>query len=645
MLPAPVLGSGPVDTTASRFARWRTLPLGAARIADRFWSRRQELNHTASLPNGYRMLEAAGNLHDLALAAGRAIGDYRGPLFMDSDVYKWLEAVAYEQARRPDLELASLAESIVDLIEAAQGSDGYINSYWQVVEPDRRWQDLSHGHELYCAGHLIQAAVADHRATGSTRLLGIARRFADNIDSVFGPTHHRGTAGHPEIELALVELYRETGEERYLRLAGYFVDQRGRGLLTAGRFGAAYYPDHLPVRQSKTIEGHAVRALYLTSGLTDLFLETGDEALMAALQSQWEDMVARKMYVTGGVGSRHQGEAFGEPYELPNERAYCETCAAIASVMWNWRMLLATGESRFVDVLERALYNAVLSGITLDGRCYFYVNPLLSHGVDSLLGRKTAERTEWHSCACCPPNVMRLLASLDHYLVTRDETGLQVHLYAASDVSTTFGSNRSVGLRVMTDYPWDGRVRLALTETDGRPWTLRLRLPGWASAPTLAINGERLAGFETRDGYAVLDRAWHVGDTVELDLAVTPRLTEAHPWVDPTRGSVAIERGPIVYCLEQPDQEPSVDVRDVEIDVTGNLVDRWWPEILEGVVAVEAEGQAVDTSSAKSWLYAPVGTAAELPRRSTRLTAIPYYAWANRGPAAMRVWIPRAADR
>lgn len=635
-------GAGPVDTSASPYARWRTLPLDGVRLEDRFWAPRQEINHAVSLPHGYRMLEEAGNLHDLRLAAGLARGPYRGPVFMDSDVSKWLEAAAYALARRPDPELNRMADSLVELLGQAQREDGYLDSYWQVVEPDRRWKDLAHGHELYCAGHLIQAAVAFHRATGQDRLLEIARRFADNLDATFGPGKRDGTPGHPEVELALVELYRATGERRYLDLARFFVDRRGHGLLGPGRHGGAgYYQDHVPVREASTLEGHAVRALYLTSGIADLYLETGDPALLAALERQWEDLVQRKMYVTGGVGARHLGEAFGEPYELPNERAYCETCAAIASVMWNWRMLLATGKGRFADVLERALYNAVLSGISLDGRGYFYVNPLLSHGMDSLLGRKTAERTAWHACACCPPNVMRLFASLGHYLATYDASGVQVHLYASSRVRADLDAERQVEIRVETDYPWEGTVRLEIMESPKTPWALRLRVPSWSQNSNVRINGQLQDRVDVQSGYAVLDRVWRAGDVVSLNLGMEPRFVEAHPRVDPARGSVAIERGPLVYCLEQVDQADGVEVLNAEVDAESALEAIWRKDLLGGIVTIQARGAQVDVGAWSEGLYAPAGAADRLPRRPATLTAIPYYAWANRGAAPMRVWIPR----
>ena len=377
----PTRGASPTDTTHSPAALWRTLDGGAVTIEGGLWARRQATNRDAALPHGYRMLETAGNLENLRIAAGRSTGRYQGPVFMDSDVYKWIEAAAYEHARIPSDWLLSHMAAVIDIVGAAQGEDGYLNSHYQVAEPGRRWTDFAQGHELYCAGHLFQAAVAHHRATGEDGLLRIARRFADYLDARFGPGKQPGTPGHPEIEMGLVELYRETGERRYLDLARFFLDQRGRAWLGPGRYNsAAYYQDRVPVREAAEVEGHAVRALYLTTGVADVYLETGEAALLAALDRQWADLTSHKLYVTGGVGSRHLGEAFGQPYELPNDLAYGETCAAIASILWSWRMLLATGQARFADLIDRTLHNAVLAGVSLDGERYFYVNPLASNG-------------------------------------------------------------------------------------------------------------------------------------------------------------------------------------------------------------------------------------------------------------------------
>lgn len=633
---------GPVDTTASPYAKLRTLPLDAVEIEGGFWESWQATNQTVSLRHGFNQLEKFGNFNNLLLAAGKGEGQYRTPVFMDSDVYKWLEAVGFALAWNDDPELVKLADYAIGLVEDAQGEDGYINSYWQVVEPERRWQDLHHGHELYCAGHLFQAAVAYYRGTGDERLLNVSRRFADYIDSVFGPGKRAGVPGHPEVETALVELYRAGGERRYLNLALYFLDQRGQGLLGSHRWGTpAYYQDHVPVREAETVEGHAVRQLYLTAGMTDAYLEAGDPVMMAALERLWQNMVGKKMHVTGGLGAEHAGEAFGEAYELPNERAYCETCAQIASIQWNWRMLLATGERRFADLMELTLYNAFLSGVSVDGCRYFYVNPLLSRGTEPWLGRKHIVRPEWHGCACCPPNVMRLLASLAHYLVTTDEHGVQVHHYATAKINPEFGG-RTVGLDVETDFPWSGDVKFTVSATDGRPWELRLRIPDWADGAKLAVNGEAVA-VEPGAEYATLNRTWQQGDTVTLGLEMKPKLLAGHPRVDPTRGSVALQRGPLVYCLEEADQAAGVDLQDVAVSPKSKLDPIWQPDLLGGVMAVQLDGVAYDTSAWDGTLYRPLDSLTPPQGKPVQLTAIPYYAWANRGPGIMRVWVPLQA--
>jgi DUF1680 family protein len=621
-----------VSTQRSSNARWRTLPLGDISVSGGIWSQKQAVNRQVSLRHGYEQLERAGNFNNLRLAAGSGEGEYQRPVFMDSDVYKWLEALAYDLANVHDPEVERMANEAIDLIVAAQQADGYLNSYYQVVKPDQRWTDLDHDHELYCAGHLFEAAVAMHRATGDERLLRVACRLADHIHTIFGPGRRDGAPGHPEIELALVELYRQTGERRYLDLASFFINQRGTGRMGGyGRFGPEYHQDRVPVRQATVVEGHAVRQLYLTAGVTDVYLETGEQALFGAMERLWCDMTARKMHLTGGFGARFDGESFGEAYELPADRCYCETCAAIASMMWNWRMLLATGEARYADLLEHSLYNGFLSGVSLDGRRYFYVNPLQSRG--------GIERPEWYGCACCPPNVMRQIALVGHYVATVDETGLQIHQYASARIEAELGTGRRVALRLETDYPWEGRVKVAIEGTDGDPWLLALRVPGWCEGASLQVNGQAVEGAATGGTYAAIERAWQVGDVVELDLPLVPRLTAPSPRVDAIRGSLAIECGPLVYCLEEADQEPDLNLLDVRIASGASLQATRREGLLSGVVVVEAQGSVVDVSPWQDELYRPAPVEA-LPQREVMLTAVPYYAWSNRGPGTMRVWIP-----
>lgn len=553
------------DVSGSPHAR---LHPATATIDGGFWAQRRRHNAEVLIPDGRCQLEASGNIDNLRIAAGLTDGDYRGPVYMDSDLHKWVEAVGWEGS--------AAADDVIGAIAAAQDDDGYLNSCFQLTRARAdRYSDLAHGHELYCGGHLIQAAVAHARVRGDTRLLDVARRYADHVHDVFGPRRREGLCGHPEIETALVELHRETQERRYLELAGLFLDRRGHGRLQPTvPFGAEYFPDHRPVREQTEIAGHAVRALYLCAGVADQYLETGEARLLEVMRAQWEDMARRKSYVTGGVGSRRHGEAFGDPYELPPD-SYAETCAAIASIQFSWRMLLATGQARYADLMERTLFNGFAAGVALDEAAYFYVNPLKTEG---------ATRERWYSCACCPPNVMRLLASLPLYLATRDAHGVQLHQYATGTIAGA--------LRVRTDYPWRGRVEIEVTAPG--TWTLSLRVPAWADGATL--DGEPVRA----GGYASVRREWAGADTVVLELPVRPRLTRPHPQVEAVRGRVAIERGPLVYCVEGRRPPDVAHLREVER-----------PGVLGGIVAITA------------------GAA----------TAIPYALWANRGPAPMRVWL------
>ncbi|WP_406472290.1 glycoside hydrolase family 127 protein [Streptomyces sp. NBC_01615] len=621
------MNSGPIRLTGG--SHTALPPATAARITDGFWAARRRTNAEVSIPQGPLKLEEAGNLANLRAAAD-GDGTFRGDFqFQDTDVHKWLEAASWQLADQPEnAELAQHIDALTKLLAAAQDEDGYLQTYYQVAHPELRWQELGWGHELYCAGHLVQAAVAHHRATGRSELLFVAERFAEHIDATFGPDKAiDGVCGHPEIETALVELYRETGERRWLDLAAYFVDRRGSGVLSAGVDrghdrdpGEAYWQDHVPVRAARNVAGHAVRQLYLLAGATDLAAETGDPELRAAMVRLWDAMVWTKTYVTGGVGSRHEGEAFGDPYELPADRAYAETCAAIASIQWSWRMALLAGEAKYSDLIERTLFNGFLSGVGLDGDSWLYVNPLqVREEYDAGPGDQTARRTPWFRCACCPPNVMRLLASLPHYVASGDAEGLQLHQYATGVYAAGDGV-----VRVGTAYPWDGRITVTVEEAPaGRDWTLSLRIPSWcAEFTTSAADGE--APSEIVPGWLRVRRRWSPGDTFTLDLDLTARLTRPDPRVDAVRGCVAVERGPLVHCLEGVDQRPDVCLDDVTLSYGSSLTVVQEPELLGGVTVVTAEGRRRSDGSA------------------VRLTAVPYYAWANRREGAMRVWIPES---
>ena len=614
-----------VPTAAAR-VRLRPLEPTGVQILGGLLGDRQRVNREVTIPHGTEQLERAGTFENLRVAAGRSQRGRRGMVFSDSDVYKWLEALAWETQRQPSPELERLATETTELVAAAQQPDGYLNSYWQ-LEGRERWSDLEMGHELYCAGHLLQAGVAAARA-GSPRLLGIARRVGDLLVDVFGSDSDPRTDGHPEIEVALVELYRETADRRYLDLADKLTSRRGYGFFAGGRFELSYYQDVEPVRGSRSIVGHAVRALYLAAGVTDLYAETGDAALLDAMLAQWDDLVSTKLYLTGGVGSRHYGESIGDPYELPPDRAYCETCASIASIMWNWRLLLVTGESRFADLIERTLYNGFLAGHSLDGRSFFYANPLQSRGGDA--------RHSWNPVACCPPNIMRLLASLHHYLATVNDRGVQLHQYATSTVRAVVPSVGPVELAVETGYPWSGSVTVEVVACSDAEWTLSLRVPAWA----------RRAGV---DGAAVepacnaeVTRRWKPGDRVELELDVSPRLTLPNPRIDAVRGCVALERGPVVYCFEQADLAAGANLDDVALRTDAAPTDSDPPARLGGVPGVSVAGVVRDV---EGWKRAEYLDVRELPRDGAatpaRLLAIPYFTWANRGDGGMRAWLPR----
>ncbi|ARQ71802.1 glycoside hydrolase family 127 protein [Streptomyces marincola] len=645
--PAP----GPLIPTAS--ARGTLRPASEAAITGGLWAARRAVNAAVSVPDGYERLTEAGNFHNLRLAAGTTTGAYVNNLpFLDSDVYKWLEAVAWQlgdPATDPN-EAARLTErvdEVTGLLADAQDDNGYLQSYYQVVRPDRRWAELDWGHELYCAGHLIQAAVAHVRTTGRTGLLDIARRFADHIDSVFGTGEGRldGVCGHPEIETALVELYRCTGERRYLDLAGWFIDRRGHGLLPAGGFGPRYWQDHTPVREADAVTGHAVRQLYLLAGVADVHAETGEAELLIAAERLWEEMAATRTYLTGGIGSHHTDEAFGDPYELPSERAYTETCAAIASVMFSWRLLLATGRARYADHMERVLFNGFLSGVSLDGAHYSYVNPLqVREGHVAGGGDRGAFRTRWFHCACCPPNVMRLLASLPHYLAAADGAGLTLHQYAtgAYAVDDVAGSGARAAVEVTTDYPWDGRIRVAVTETPDAEWTLTLRVPAWAAGAWRAsAAGEPVAADAAEDGWLRVRRRWRRGETLDLDLDLAPRLTAPPARADALRGCLAIERGPLVYCAERADHPEGTVIDDLRIDPAAPLGERREPGLLGGIVTVRASGAALAPRDAGDWWpYPAAGTGRAGAPAAADITAVPYHLWGHRTQAAMRVWLP-----
>lgn len=621
-----------VDTRRSPFCRLRPLGLEAITIDDTFWSPRRRVNHAATLAEQYEQLEQTGRLHNLRRAASQIDGGFEGRFFNDSDVYKWLEAAAWTLATERDARLQDRVDDLIALIAAAQDDDGYLDTYFTFERVPERWTDLAVMHELYCAGHLIQGAIAHHRATGGRAFLDVAIRLADHIVATFHPSGRQGADGHPEIEMALVELARDTGDERYLRQAQFFVDQRGQRPPTIS--GKEYHQDHAPVRAQHEVVGHAVRALYLYAGMADLYAETGERALWEALEALWRNLQGRKIYITGGAGARHEGEAFGDDYELPNRRAYAETCAAIAHVMWAWRMLLVTGDACYGDAMETALYNGVLSGVSLDGMTYFYENPLADRG-----GHR---RQPWFGTACCPPNIARLLASLPEYCYATSNEGIWVHLYATGTATAVLPAAGVVTVRQQTTYPWDGEIRLTIEpETDtAAPFSLFLRIPAWAEGAVVTANGAPIEQGVRPGHYVEIRRRWAPGDVVRLTLPLAARVVSSHPHVTNNRGRVAVLRGPLVYCVEAADH-PDVDPWDLTLLAGAEWQAEWRPDVLGGVTVLRAEGQARAPLGWGDDLYHPFDANAASASEATRtpLTAIPYYAWANRAAGAMQVWL------
>ncbi|MFC8797807.1 glycoside hydrolase family 127 protein [Promicromonospora sp. NPDC057138] len=629
---------GPAEPSGNARVLLRPLAVGQVTVDGGLWRRTADVNRAAAIPEGLEQLEKAGNLRNLEIAAGRADGEAIGPIFADSDVHKWLEAAAWEYAREPDQQLLDDQLRVTALLAAAQADDGYLDSV-PMLRNVPRYSDLPWSHELYCAGHLFQAAVAQVRGTGRRELLDVGVRLADHLVATFGDGEGqlREVDGHPVVEMGLVELYRETGTRAYLDLAQWFVEARGTGIIEAHGHAPTYFSDRVKVREATTVEGHAVRAVYLGAGAADVAIETGDAELLAALDTQYRSMERGKQYLTGGLGARWEGEAFGDPYELPTDRGYAETCAAIGGVQWAWRMLLATGEARYADQIERMLLNGFLAGVSLSGTEYFYVNPLQLRGdahPDEDRNPAHGRRT-WFNCACCPPNIMRTVSSLTGYLATADGPSLQLHQYAPGTVTAPLDGG-TLRLRVETRYPDEGRIALHIEEAPDAETTLALRVPAWADGATL--DGAPVAA----GTYARSTRRFAAGDTVVLDLPMTPRLTVADPRVDAVRGSVAIERGPLVYALEQPDQEEGAAVDDLRIDDAAALSDEFRPDLLGGVTVVRASGAVASGPDPDAEVPYRTASPASDPveTREVTLTAVPYYAWANRGPQPMRVWVP-----
>jgi len=637
----------------------QALPLDQVRFSAGFWRDRQAVNRAHTLPAIYHQLKATGRL----AAWRRDLPDehVHRHIFWDSDTAKWIEAVGYALAAGRDAALEQPVDEVVDWMLQTQAPDGYLNSYFALVKPAARWTNLRDNHELYCAGHLMEAAIAYQQATGKGALLAALGRYADHIADTFGPAagQRRGYCGHPEIELALVRLAEATGSPRYLDLARFFVDERGRlphyyDLEAEARgenprdFWAQTYrycQAHAPVREQTVATGHAVRAAYLYSAMADLARLTGEAALAEACRRLWQDLTTRQLYVTGGIGPSDTHEGFTFAYDLPTETAYSETCAAIAVVYLAQRMFQLEPSAAPIDVLERALYNTVLAGVSADGRQFFQANPLTAYPYYSPYGRwngiqaeRHYRRVDWLECACCPPNLARLVASVGGYVYAVTADTVYANLYASSEARLQVGGV-AITLGQRTDYPWSGAIQLEVRAAASAAFTLALRVPGWCRAFKLAVNGAAVEAALV-DGYARLHRTWAAGDVVELDLAMPVERVAAHPEIRQAAGQVALQRGPIVYCAEEVDNGPRL--ANLVLPASAALTAGYDPHLAGGLGTITGEALRVEPATWPEGLYQVVVSAAPAAQPQP-FRAIPYAFWANRAPGEMRVWLRSGA--
>lgn len=635
-----VLAFAPVSAKAQLMVQ-RFEPVGFSQvtITDNFWKPKLDKVATATLQACIVQTEQkTGRIRNFEKVARKQGEKHEGIYYDDSDVYKAIEAMAYSLKNHPDAAVQQKADEWIDKIAAAQQPDGYLNTYYTLTGLDKRWTDMER-HEDYCAGHLIEAAVAYYNTTGKRKLLDVAIRFADHIDETFRIKNRPWVSGHQEIELALMRLYHLTKQERYLKLADWFLDQRGRGY-GKGKIwdewkNPKYCQDDVPVKQQKEITGHAVRAMYQYTGAADVASVTNDPGYMNAMTAVWEDVVHRNMYLTGGIGSSGHNEGFTDDFDLPNGSAYCETCASVGMVFWNQRMNLLTGESKYIDVLERSLYNGALDGLSLSGDRFFYGNPLSSVG--------NYGRSEWFGTACCPSNIARLVASLGDYIYGRSENGIWVNLFVASNTTFKFGKT-DVPLQLDTNYPWDGNVKITVNPAKKVAYALHVRIPGWATnvpvpgklyaftntsdaKAEVLINGKPTT-YRVEKGYAVIDRTWQKGDVVEVKLPMDVRQVAARSEVKADQDRIALQRGPLVYCVEGVDN--SDKVWNLLVPAQPTFETKLHQVLDEPVVAIQAHLSVVEA--------APDGLS--IQTKPQTITAIPYYTWANRGKSTMQVWLP-----
>ncbi len=627
------------NLTKSPYAKLHDIPVRAVTIPSGFWASRREINVTRSIPTMHDLLEANGRMNNFRRLVGKSDAKQIGPVFSDSDPYKWTEAVGFVLQAGDHPDLRATTDKMIDEIIAVQEPTGYLNTYYQNDRiPERMTpQTQSTGHELYCLGHMLQAAIAYYRGTGDRKLLDAGIRFVnDFLIPNYGPAPKKPVvSGHPEIELALIELYRITGDKRQLDLAGYILQGDERAKFPEHR--TIYMFSGTPFTARTKLQGHAVRAMYACCGATDYYLETGDPAYWKTLTTLWEDLSQRQMYISGGVGARAEGEAFGEAYELPNARAYGESCAAIGNMMWNWRMLAANGDAKHADIIERALYNGINSGMSLDGTLYCYRNPL---AFDPSGGDKI--RNEWYDVTCCPPNLERTFASLPGYFYSTSSDGIYVHLYNDSELNWHLENGTALKITQKTNYPWDGRVDITVTPVQASDFTFHLRIPGWAESALVSVNNKPVAGAKSGQ-YLPIQRKWSPGDMIRLQMEMPPQVIQANPRVIDDAGRVAVQRGPLVYCLEELDQPEGVSLVNVALDLGSASSDKFQSQLqtdlLNGVVVLRHAGRVYENDASAKALYSDF-RGVQTKSRQVPLTFIPYYAWANRQATSMQVWTP-----
>jgi len=577
------------------------------RFTDKFWLQKQKINKDVTLNICLEKCETTGRITNFEKAAGLSKGDYEGIFYNDSDVYKVIEGIAYSLMNHPDPELEKKADIIIGKIAAAQQDDGYLSSYFTLTAPDKKWTDMDK-HEMYCGGHLMEAAIAYKKATGKNLFLNVACRLADHYVSLFGPGKRHWVPGHEEIELALIKLYHETEEENYLDLARFLLDERGHGYGKGGRWDKeddkSYYQDEMPVREMVKVSGHAVRAMYLYSGIADVAAISGDAEYRSTLEKLWENVAQRNMYITGGIGPSKYNEGFTSDFDLPNKTAYCETCASVGMVYWNHRMNMMSGDSKYADILERSLYNGVISGVSLQGDRFFYDNPMESDG--------TSHRQEWYDCSCCPTQISRIIPSIGDYMYAMDDHRILVNLYAESNADIPL-TNGSVKIEQIANYPWDGKVSIRVFPSVNQDFELLLRIPGWCRSFSASINNLVIKDLEFENGYLIVSQNWKSGDEIILNLDMPVETIQSIDKVKENKGKAAIQRGPLVYCFEETDNKENFDQviikQDSQFVVENNDTDN-----ISVIKVVDSQNNIT-------------------------FRAVPYHFWDNRDPGRMKVWV------